>query len=179
MVEIEEIIWDKNRELRYGELQGGEKMFQSKIFSYKFNSFHDEERREGALGFKITAIQEERAEEEAVSPKMETRRKFGVAEPNSNPGDQSNPAKCNENKSLKFFKSGGLCSVIDEEKDNNETAPLERQDSELSTLSSFSEVDLDEFYVEESPPGTEEDDNRFNFSNNSMFHQEKVFELVL
>lgn len=154
-------------------------MFQSKIFSYKFNSFHDEERREGALGFKITAIQEERAEEEAVSPKMETRRKFGIAEPNSNPGDPSNPARINESKSLKFFKSGGVCSVIDEEKDKNETAPLERQDSELSTLSSFSEVDLDEFYVEESPPGTEEDEHRFTFSYNSTFHREKVCKQVL
>ena len=41
-------------------------MFQSKIFSYKFNSFHDEERREGALGFKITSIQEEKGEEEEI-----------------------------------------------------------------------------------------------------------------
>ena len=124
-------------------------MFQSKIFSYKFNSFHDEERREGALGFKITDIQEERAEEEADSPKMETRRKFGVAVPNSKARKDG------------FVKSGGVNSGMRTDEKTNPTAPLERQDSELSTLSSFSEVDLDEFYVEESPPGTADDEDRF------------------
>ena len=37
--------------------------------------------------------------------------------------------------------------------------PLERQDSGLSTISTFSEIDLDEFYVDENPPedGSEEE----------------------
>ena len=38
--------------------------------------------------------------------------------------------------------------------------PLERQDSGLSTVSTFSEIDLDEFYVDENPPedGSEEEE---------------------
>ena len=38
-------------------------MFQSKMFNYKLKSYHDEERREGALGLKITSIQEEKLED--------------------------------------------------------------------------------------------------------------------
>ena len=39
--------------------------------------------------------------------------------------------------------------------------PLERQDSGLSTISTFSEIDLDEFYVDENPPedGSEEEES--------------------
>ena len=103
-------------------------MFQSKMFSLKFNSFHEEERREGVLGFKITSIQEEKGEEEllaATTTKMETRRKFGRVD------------------SALLVQEGGLGEVLP-------APPLERQDSEVSNLSAFSEVDLDEFYVEDS-----------------------------
>jgi hypothetical protein len=54
-------------------------MFQSKMFSYKFKGYHEEERREGALGLKITSIQEEKLEEDicgsgvaAVTPSLDT-----------------------------------------------------------------------------------------------------------
>ena len=40
-------------------------------------------------------------------------------------------------------QEGGLGEVLP-------APPLERQDSEVSNLSAFSEVDLDEFYVEDS-----------------------------
>ena len=102
-------------------------MFQSKMFSLKFNSFHEEERREGVLGFKITSIQEEKGEEEflAATNKMETRRKFGRVD------------------SALLLQESGLGEVLP-------ASPLERQDSEVSNLSAFSEVDLDEFYVEDS-----------------------------
>ena len=110
-------------------------MFQSKIFSYKFNSFHDEERREGALGLKITSIQEEERGEEDVcsAPRMETKRKIGRVD-------------------------NGHLLQLDPIEEVGEVNPLERQDSELSTVSSFSEVDLDEFYVEDRPPSPEDEE---------------------
>lgn len=132
-------------------------MFQSKIFSYKFNSFHDEERREGALGLKITDIEEEMGDEELVpAPRTETRRKFGrvdsapVVEGSENRGEAPTRRRSDEN-----LPSDGI----------HEPAPFERQDSAvstLSTLSTFSEVDLDEFYIEESPPGASSDDEEFD-----------------
>ena len=125
-------------------------MFQSKIFSYKFNSFHDEERREGALGFKITSIQEEKGEEEGAAvphtPKMETRRKFGLVDPSTIP---------------EMHVGATRAAAPDDDASSPEfdaTAPLERQDSEISTLSAFSEVDLDEFYVELDSLSAEEEE---------------------
>ena len=127
-------------------------MFQSKIFSYKFNSLHDEERREGVLGFKITSIQEEKGEEEPSTPRMETRRKFGRVD--------SAP-----------LINGDLFGLPQAEGGGEDKAPFERQDSEVSTLSTFSEVDLDEFYVEENPPGpSRQDEDPVSFGIEKIFN---------
>ena len=167
-------------------------MFQSKIFSYKFNSFHDEERREGALGLKITSIQEEEVGGEEAQPglkppavicgredghedlsarpephkkvnvdaadffvfgsRMETKRKIGRV-------DAAGPALLQMLDPIKEVVAGDTDAKDGDTMGDGNVGPFERQDSGLSTVSSFSEVDLDEFYVEECPPEDEDEED--------------------